>query len=104
RLGQPSLAERETGQADTGRHRDRRALEVEIGRFHGGPEPLRGGPRPGWGDADQQQRELVAAQASRDIALARAPPNDSAKLAEHRVAGQAAVDVVDLLEVVEVEQ
>jgi hypothetical protein len=54
--------------------------------------------------AGEDQRELIAADAARNVALARAPPQLIGHRAEETVALGMAASVVDLLEPVEVQQ
>ncbi len=77
------------------RHRRRQALD-DAQRKRG--RPLRTGHVAG------QDGEFVSAQARHQIAVADSPQQARADVDQHLVADRVAVDVVDLLEAVEVEQ
>ncbi len=75
----------------------------ERGARHRRPRALGGLPRLHPVGLRHEPRELLAAEAGEHVALADAGGQPQRRLPEHPVAGHVAVDVVDVLEVVEVE-
>jgi hypothetical protein len=67
-------------------------------------DPVEDHPRLRRGHPDHQNRELVATQAGREIALPEMATDDSCHVDQHAIANLVAQTVVDLLEVVNVDQ
>ncbi len=95
---------RERGDADGHRRPDGlgRGLDLELALRHGAADPL--------GDLEclvgrrlgKQDRELLAAEAGRDVVVAQLRAEDLRDPLQHRVAGKVSVAVVDVAEQVEV--
>jgi hypothetical protein len=84
-----------------------RAGELDPADFHradGGSGPLGDRKRVPARDADQDQAELVATGARRDVGGPDRAPQGRAGRAEHLVAERVSVGVVDLLEAVDVKR
>ena len=91
------------GHADRDRHVDGLVLEHEAARLDLLAQPVGERPRPLEVRLRQHDGELLAAVAREHLVATDARLDDARELLQHEVAGEVAVDVVDLLEVVDVE-
>ena len=92
------------GDADRDRGTDRLARRLDVVELLGDrtPDPLGDLHRLLRWSLRQQDRELLAAEAGRDVVVAQLGAEDLGDALQHRVAGEVAVGVVDLAQQVEV--